>query len=658
MYLGAGPAGPAANASTLAPFPTTLSTSAPFYLRPSAPGTYTVTVVSDDRCNVPVQDTVAITTQCLSFTTLSGIASNASGLAVTPTNLVASATLTPNAMFIQVTPPAVTAIAPAANATLLLNWGFRLVSRPALTYGDTLPGGVYFAGGSPVSAECLVSPGFSTSAAATSPTSREWNSTFTFNMALQGNYLLQASAMDACVVQTAPTQTLGVTCDAALSVPTFNPPTISNVKWTGSGWPSPNVTLDGALATVTFNYAWFLTSAPATYATRPAVYNSTYRVPASSLMCSQTVPATPWNVTNTLLPTNSNGGQAPFFSAGNAQAATTVGVSTAVVPFTPTVPGPYSLTLQVNSACDHKFATGTFTAVCNNPARFVCGDGTTQTNAPATCGNPNQNANLVSPSTFRYSCVDGTYTPIQVSMLADGGSDPESAADTVVFSVAITNAPPTSWWSAAFVYSTLTYTILVNNLELLSGDFTGFPLLTQAINSSFPSALASSVGIAPSRVVLNATGLPLNLVSPTATLPALGVSLTAIGCYVPGYGRAFQVAVTFAILPDAIYSTSRPTLTASNDRRPLWAFTNVLQAATNSSTSPFYALFTASTGYPLFAAPAPAAGMYPPTDPQPMTQLAPLRSVGPLYFFKGSVALSTCCVCPGRWMDCVCVKCR
>jgi hypothetical protein len=227
-------------------------------------------------------------------------------------------------------------------------------------------------------------------------------------------------------------------------------------------------------------------------------------------------------------------------------------------------------------------------------------------------------------------------------MLADGGSDIESASDSLVYTAAISSASPTSWWSAAFIYTTVTYTILVNNVRILSEDFLGFPQLVSSINGSFPAAMASAVNVPVSRIVLNNTGLPWARVTTASSSFAstLGVAVTAVGCYVPGYGRAFQVAVTFAVLPDPIFSTSAPVVSGSTDKRPLFVFSDVLVGAVNTTTSAYYTNIAAATGFPLFTS-SPSAS-YPSNDPAPTTQLAPILSVAPAYFAKLSATLGVC----------------
>lgn len=649
MYLGAGPTGPAANSTSLAGYPATISSTAPYYFRPSAPGTYTVTVVADDRCNAPVQDSVMVTTQCVAFTCTSS--APYVDMNVNATN-AATITLLPNASITQYAPNAQSAITPLGDYKSLLNWGFRLMSRPFLRYGDVLPGGAAYtiasSAGSPVSAECWLPASFNTQ----SPASLDsWNVSFTMNVALAGpqGYTLQASAMDGCMVQNVTLLSAqNVVCDATLAVPTFVAPVFASpmgvngtIKWTGAGWPVPTVYLDPALDALTsagtYTFSWFLTGAPGTYNSTIAVYNDTYRVPASALTCRQGGAASgpaqrTWDVTSTLRAVSTSGGLSPFASAGSSSTAASA------MTFAPTVPGQYSLALQVNTKCSQQNNVGSFMAVCNNPARFICSDGSAQTNAPSSCSTPGVNANLVTPSKFRYSCNENLYTPILVSMLADGGADVESASDTLVYTVAISSAAPTSWWSAAFIYTTVSYTILVNNLELLSEDFTGFPLLVSAINGSFPNAMAAAVGVPASRIVLNNTGLPWALVaSPTSFTSTLGVTVTAVGCYIPGYGRAFQVAVTFAVLPDPIFSTSAPVVSGSSDKRPLFVFSDVLLGAVNTTSSAYYTNIIAATGFPLFTS-SPSAS-YPSSDPAPMTQLAPVRSVAPAYFTKLTTTL-------------------
>jgi hypothetical protein len=655
MYLGAGPTGPAANVTSLAGFPATISSAAPFYFRPSAPGTYTVTVVADDRCNTPVQESVAVTTQCVGFTCTSSVPYM--DMNVNATN-AATITLLPNASITQFAPNTQSAITPLGDYKSLLNWGFRLLSRPFLRYGDLLPGGAAFtiasSAGSPVSAECWLPANFNTQSPAALDS---WNVSFTMNVALAGSgsqgYTLQASAMDGCVVQNVTLlSNLNVVCDPTLVVPAFVPPVFASpmgvngtVKWTGNGWPVPTVYLDPALGALTsastYTFSWFLIAAPSTYNSTVAVYNDTYRVPASALTCRQGGAASgaaqrTWDVTSTLRGVSSAGGLAPFAGAPSSAGAVTA------MTFAPTVPGLYSLALQVNTKCSQQNNFGSLNAVCNNPARFICGDGSAQTNAPASCASPGVNANMVTPSKFRYSCNDNVYTPILISMLADGGSDIESASDSLVYTAAISSASPTSWWSAAFIYTTVTYTILVNNVQILSEDFLGFPQLVSSINGSFPAAMASAVNVPVSRIVLNNTGLPWARVTTASSSFAstLGVAVTAVGCYVPGYGRAFQVAVTFAVLPDPIFSTSAPVVSGSTDKRPLFVFSDVLVGAVNTTTSAYYTNIAAATGFPLFTS-SPSAS-YPSNDPAPTTQLAPILSVAPAYFAKLSATLGVC----------------
>jgi hypothetical protein len=131
--------------------------------------------------------------------------------------------------------------------------------------------------------------------------------------------------------------------------------------------------------------------------------------------------------------------------------------------------GTYTIQAQAVSSCDFATLTPaiTVTTSCNAPARFVCGvpNSLVVASVASSCsgasGGPFADPTAVYPTTVQYNCAEGMFQPVFLSMGGDSGGDVASAGDPLTFTASITSPPATSWWSKAYVFATVSWTIQV-----------------------------------------------------------------------------------------------------------------------------------------------------------------------------------------------------
>jgi hypothetical protein len=343
-----------------------------------APAQYEVTMFANDNCNPPEFDSVYVSATCLNMAALPTY-TPADG-AVGPASY--TATLTANATY-------------GGLIQNFLNWGFRIVSRPTLQYGDRFPSGFLTANGQN-SAECIVNNNFVTQATDTTAvgafpaTPGGPLPTVATTFGLAGPYVVQASVIDGCAVASAPTFTLTVTCAPAdvLSTPTLTPAGPYVAVWNGASFavPSANVptaAAQGGAGASSAVYAWFLTSTTATNYSVAPYPAATANLPASMVTCTQ---GNTWAVggKNALLSANPAGGMAPV--------ATTPQMPTALTSFP--VPGTFASVVLTVSNCGQANTPVTVATQCNQPARFVCANNATTGQPISTSNTPVRGAPL------------------------------------------------------------------------------------------------------------------------------------------------------------------------------------------------------------------------------------------------------------------------
>uniref|UniRef100_A0A7R9VJA3 Ig-like domain-containing protein n=1 Tax=Pseudictyota dubia TaxID=2749911 RepID=A0A7R9VJA3_9STRA len=623
LYAGAGYSGPLA-AKTMSP---DLDLSSPWegavitsepnitaFFKPtrgpkSAGEQYTVGVYADDGCNSPSFDAVTIRTTCLP---LQSLPKTTNAVAYSSPSSLARVTLVPFG----------TTYAP--NKTL--NYAWRVTKRPSFQFGDPIPTGTY-AGNA--GAECYLGEKWNTRTPDVNTDPRNWLQSIV-TLGLKGNYEVVGTVLDGCTKVDSAKLTFSVTCDADFTMTLANP---TDVVFTNGAWPqvtftAPVVASTGA--TPANNFYWFLTSVPAGDANAAKMYPSPAPtpLPANELVCKPALTAGTKDFTLPAVAAVGSGSPyAPIFSA---LSTTPAAPSAAQFPLVPTTRGAFGITVQADNGCNQHVATATFNANCNDPARFICRnkDGNKAPLSDASCtaalsnnaarpgclaSSPGGFCSTGTDNAVNYDCASMRYAPSFISMLADGGADTASNADTITYVVKVTDAPADSWHTYDHVTMSVQWTMRVADTDTvpvrtkLTDDANNFVGIANDVKAAISGVISTYAGtqkgftIESSRIFTTNTGLPV------ADPDTLGVTITAETCFVPFWGRVFTAKATFAVLaPDAFrsFASGAPntyTKTAFEDVRPRAVFISDLQSIFTTNTDAFNALSQGTAGGTYFA---------------------------------------------------------